>query len=573
MALGYTSSTTDLVVGLKHSASALAALDRTVRAVSTVGSATYGAYLDVAALDALLAPAQCDAAVVLAWFSEVGCVHVAGGDRFAHTLRCRLTREYTAAAPPTPPADVASLVDFVVLQRPLFVSRGAVQSAAAGAFASGVTPSQARAQYGLPESTRGGGANSSNSQMVWGPGTFGFLRSDLSSFYDQFCTDCKSEGGDGTALVSFDTAHHGTPGGDNFDEGTLDTTYISTFGKGVRTVVSNTNTSAATEEGEGQGIATLVFMEELAARPAATLPLVLSLSLGSLSSHACADLCARVATHTSGAVSAAQCHDYLQRKRQLCLYLNDAQTARIETQLKMLAARGVTVLSASGDGGSHWTFGKFNPLDGAVARALNVVGCDRQSDLFPAASPHVLAVGGTMWLQGDPAAAIGWSDASGASGGGFSELWAMPAYQSEAVSSYIAAHTSSAGFAAAGSYNVTNRAYPDVAAFMDGIPLCTNGRCEVISGGTSASTPTWGGLISLLNEARLAKGLSSLGLVGPRIWALSESAKAEAFRDITKGDTKCGCDNGFSAAKGWDAMTGWGEPLWPGLLKHLGSDI
>ena len=36
-------------------------------------------------------------------------------------------------------------------------------------------------------------------------------------------------------------------------EGTLDTTYISSFGKGTPTLVSNTNTSMATEEGEAQG--------------------------------------------------------------------------------------------------------------------------------------------------------------------------------------------------------------------------------------------------------------------------------------------------------------------------------
>ena len=45
---------------------------------------------------------------------------------------------------------------------------------------------------------------------------------------------------------------------DNYVEGTLDTTYISTFGKGTRTLVSNTNVSMATEEGEGQGIATVL---------------------------------------------------------------------------------------------------------------------------------------------------------------------------------------------------------------------------------------------------------------------------------------------------------------------------
>ena len=80
----------------------------------------------------------------------------------------------------------------------------------------------------------------------------------------------------------------------------------------MRTIISNTNTSTATEEGEGQGIATLIFMEELVARPAATLPTVLSLSLGSLSSHACADLCGKVASGSSGAITTKQCHDFLQ---------------------------------------------------------------------------------------------------------------------------------------------------------------------------------------------------------------------------------------------------------------------
>ena len=47
----------------------------------------------------------------------------------------------------------------------------------------------------------------------------------------------------------YDTVHHGMERGDNFLEGTLDTTYISSFGKGTRTLVSNTNISMATEEG------------------------------------------------------------------------------------------------------------------------------------------------------------------------------------------------------------------------------------------------------------------------------------------------------------------------------------
>ena len=79
-------------------------------------------------------------------------------------------------------------------------------------------------------------------------------------------------------------------------QGTLDTTYISTFGKGVRTLVSNTNTSMATEEGEGQGIATVLAFEAIAHREA-ELPLVLSLSLGSLGAGACEALCSGSCTH------------------------------------------------------------------------------------------------------------------------------------------------------------------------------------------------------------------------------------------------------------------------------------
>ncbi len=54
------------------------------------------------------------------------------------------------------------------------------------------------------------------------------------------------------------------------------------------------------------------------------------------------------------------------------------------------------------------------------------------------------------------------------------------------------------------------------------------------------------------------------------------AANAEAFVDITEGSTRCGysvehcCAGGFAAARGWDAMSGLGMPLFPALLSHLG---
>lgn len=79
--------------------------------------------------------------------------------------------------------------------------------------------------------------------------------------------------------VQYGTGNHGKEGGDNFLEGTLDTSYITAFAPGVLTINSNTNTSMATEEGEAQGVATVYAMDEIAARKEG-LPLVLSLSLG-----------------------------------------------------------------------------------------------------------------------------------------------------------------------------------------------------------------------------------------------------------------------------------------------------
>lgn len=84
---------------------------------------------------------------------------------------------------------------------------------------------------------------------------------------------------------------------------------------------------------------------------------------------------------------------------QVCMYLSDDQTARINTALQVLGARGVTVMGSSGDGGSHFSFGPFQGSgdDAAIADALNEVSCKFQMPVFPTASPYVLSIGGEMW--------------------------------------------------------------------------------------------------------------------------------------------------------------------------------
>ena len=112
--------------------------------------------------------------------------------------------------------------------------------------------------------------------------------------------------------VQFDTQNHGRQGGDNFGEGNLDTSMISSFGLNATTIVSNTNVSSSTEEGKGFGDALLIFLTDLASRK--ELPQVLSLSLGSLSAASC-DLLRTEAVKKG--VSAEKCNEFLQSQRQV----------------------------------------------------------------------------------------------------------------------------------------------------------------------------------------------------------------------------------------------------------------
>ena len=47
----------------------------------------------------------------------------------------------------------------------------------------------------------------------------------------------------------------------------------------------------------------------------------------------------------------------------MCLYASRRQQERINTAYKQLGLRGVTVLAASGDGGPHFSFGRFSDED------------------------------------------------------------------------------------------------------------------------------------------------------------------------------------------------------------------
>ncbi|KAF7350712.1 Family S53 protease-like protein [Mycena sanguinolenta] len=207
-----------------------------------------------------------------------------------------------------------------------------------------------------------------------------------------------------------------------------------------------------------------------------------------------------------------------------------------------LGARGISVLTASGDGGV-----RGNHDDESV--------CDDNDfmPVFPATCPFVTAVGSTIGFA--PEVAINFT------GGGFSNLFATPDYQTAAVASFL--KTIPSDFA--GTFNKTGRGYPDVALQGWNFEIVVDDEAGLV-GGTSASSPTFAGMIALINDQLVAAGKPVLGFLNPFIY----STGSTAFTDITSGHNSgfvCPASSvAFDAAAGWDPLTGNGSPRFPDLL-------
>jgi kumamolisin len=222
--------------------------------------------------------------------------------------------------------------------------------------------------------------------------------------------------------------------------------------------------------------------------------------------------------------------------------LTRAAIASLQAEFAQLAAAGVSVFAASGDGGS-------NPnLNTGSFGANNVLAPE-----YPASDANVTGVGGTTLSFNSSFAATGevaWNAISlqnAATGGGLSLLVAAPSYQT-------------------GTPSGTQRCVPDVAAIASGNNLGAFvfvGNAAKSIGGTSLATPVWAAVCAQLNQARAAVGLPTAGLLGPKLYPLAGTG---AFHDITSGT------NGqYSAGPGYDLCTGLGSPNVTNLIVALGG--
>jgi kumamolisin len=215
--------------------------------------------------------------------------------------------------------------------------------------------------------------------------------------------------------------------------------------------------------------------------------------------------------------------------------------ATLEQLFAEAGQHGITVIAASGD-------------DGGTAHGQNG-GCGGGRDpQYPAASPYVLAVGGTApelstnalggvtGLSSEPA----WDG----SGGGYASDFAAPSWQTVG---------SAAGPISA---NGSHRGIPDVAGpaaqnmfYFDG--------ATAYGSGTSFAAPMWAGLVAEMDAVRGRP----LGFIDNRIYALEAASAGTSTVGLV--DITDGANCVTPATVGWDAATGWGTPRADALFEHL----
>jgi kumamolisin len=228
-----------------------------------------------------------------------------------------------------------------------------------------------------------------------------------------------------------------------------------------------------------------------------------------------------------------------------------ARTA-INERLAIAAAHGITICCSAGDDGSG---------DGRRGKNARVD--------FPASSPYVLGVGGTQigGHNGKLEEVTWWftpgtrSGGGASTGGGVSSVFDRPKWQNIRIKS--------------GNRNAKiGRVVPDVAALAEGprYSYVLFGKTER-GAGTSASAPVWAALIARVNQ-KLPKAKRQRFLT-PLLYRKLTNGKtlgSAICRDIVIGNNRTEPPSfGYSAKRGYDAVTGWGSPNGKAMLKKLRS--
>jgi subtilase family serine protease len=254
----------------------------------------------------------------------------------------------------------------------------------------------------------------------------------------------------------------------------------------------------------------------------------------------------------------------------------DVSAAESEkTLLEEAAAQGESFLASTGDRGAEGCASEWNNNLNNITQQG-----DPNAPLLavddPASQPLATAVGGTnLNAAGPPPSETAWNRVFwGASGGGISTLWAMPAYQIDAgVPGVLNSYSSGAPCGQTSGYC---REVPDVSA--DGSTETAyvtyfQGAWTAF-GGTSTTAPVWAALSALADSALAGDSSVSgctagppLGFLNPLLYEIAAGDEhADAFNDVTVGNNS-GYFNGtvpygdYPATPGYDMVTGLGTPI------------
>jgi uncharacterized protein (TIGR03437 family) len=229
-------------------------------------------------------------------------------------------------------------------------------------------------------------------------------------------------------------------------------------------------------------------------------------------------------------------------------------------------AQGMTWVAATGDSGAADCDDSQNPglavdLPGSIPEVTSVGGTEFQenSGTYWASTNNASGVSALSYIpetSWNDSAEIGSPDSTG---GGASVLFAKPSWQTgTGVPSDNARHVPDLAFAASPQH--------------DGYLVYTGGATQVF-GGTSAPTPSFAGMLTLLNHYLVSNGsltVAGLGSINPQLYSLAQSAPG-AFHDVTTGNNivtvPCStrprsCTTapvGYSAGVGYDQVTGLGS--------------
>jgi hypothetical protein len=262
---------------------------------------------------------------------------------------------------------------------------------------------------------------------------------------------------------------------------------------------------------------------------------------------------------------------------------------------KQANAQGQTLVAASGDSGAADCEAQTS------SSATTGLAVD-----MPASIPEVTGMGGTELNDPTPATdwgatndagggsalgyipEIAWNDSAAsapagaglaASGGGMSDLYGKPVWQT------------GLGVPADGKRDVPDLAL-SASADHDGYLTCSQGNCVNgfrntdqtlgVVGGTSVASPSFAGIVAIIAGGT---GATGLGNVNPTLYALAASDPA-AFHDITSGDNIVPCNHGtpdcsahapfelgYSTHAGYDQVTGLGSVDANELANHWAAKV